>query len=145
MTAWIMVANGSRARLFSARSSTGSIEEIVTLVHPEGRAHEQTLTSDLPGRTFDRTGPGRHAMEAKVGTKQQKQIGFAARVADYLETGRENHTYHTLFVVAAPHFLGLIRSKLTRDTTACVDFWMNKDLTALGKEEIRKHLPERLW
>ncbi len=145
MTTWIIVANGSRARVFSAKSSTGSIEEIETLIHPEGRVHEQTLTSDLPGRTFDRAGPGRHAMEAKVGTKQQKQIGFATRVADYVEAARENHKYRSLFVVAAPNFLGLIRSKLTRDTTACVDFWMDKDLTSLSKEEIRKRLPERLW
>lgn len=145
MTAWILVANASRARLFSAGLSKGPIEEIETLVDPEGRAHERNLTSDLPGRTYDRAGQGRHAKEGKIGIKQQKHIDFAGRVANYLETGRAHNKYRHLFVVSAPAFLGLIRAKVSRDTAARVVSWVDKDLTLLSNEEIRKHLPEKLW
>ena len=145
MTAWIVVANSSRARLFSAQLSKGPIEEIVTLVDPEGRAHEQNLTSDLPGRTYDRAGQGRHTKEGKVGTKQHRHIDFAGRVANRLEAGRANHKYRHLFIISAPAFLGLIRAKVSRGTAACVVSWIDKDLTLLSDEEIRKHLPEKLW
>jgi len=145
MTAWILVANSSRARLFSAVSPTGPIQEVEGFAHPEARVHEQELTSDLPGRTFDSAGQGRHAMEVKVGPKEQEQINFAGQLGKYLEQGRVGHSYDHLFLVVTPAFLGLIRQKLTRETASLADSQIDKDLTLHTAEEIRNHLPERLW
>ncbi|MCW8855424.1 MAG: host attachment protein, partial [Gammaproteobacteria bacterium] len=49
-TTWVVVADSSRARIFTAETSTSALQEIETLAHPEGRLHEQALSSDLPGK-----------------------------------------------------------------------------------------------
>jgi protein required for attachment to host cells len=49
-----------------------------------------------------------------------------------------------LMVVAAPRFLGLLRQRLDPTTHKIVAFELDRDLTRLGAEEIRTHLPERL-
>ena len=46
---WILVADSSRARIFSAETPSSALIEINTLAHPQGRLHEQNLSSDLPG------------------------------------------------------------------------------------------------
>ena len=48
-----VVADRSRARLFSVATPKGPLEELEDLVHPEARAHERDLTSDRPGRSND--------------------------------------------------------------------------------------------
>ncbi|MES9844878.1 MAG: host attachment protein, partial [Candidatus Sedimenticola sp. 6PFRAG5] len=48
--AWIVVADTSRARIFSADKPASSLVEIQTLAHPESRLHEGDLVSDKAGR-----------------------------------------------------------------------------------------------
>ena len=69
---WIIVADASRARFFEASGSSSDIFETETLTHPEGRLHEQDLTSDLPGRAYDSSGEGRHAMGSSVEPKKHE-------------------------------------------------------------------------
>ena len=44
---WIVVADSSRARIFSKNGRTPLREE-AGFIHPESRLHEQDLTSDAP-------------------------------------------------------------------------------------------------
>jgi len=60
-TYWFIVANSTRARVIAITGRQGQPTEIAAWVHPESRLHEQELTSDLPGRSFDSHGQGRHA------------------------------------------------------------------------------------
>ncbi|RME87492.1 MAG: hypothetical protein D6771_00400, partial [Zetaproteobacteria bacterium] len=45
--AWVVVANGSRARFFRAEKSNGELVELAGMEAPEVRAHETKLTTDL--------------------------------------------------------------------------------------------------
>ena len=60
---WIVVAESARARIFTMSGIGGKLQEITDLSHPESRLHDTELSSDLPGRTFDIQGQGRHGME----------------------------------------------------------------------------------
>lgn len=142
---WIVVADSATARIFAAATPTGPLEERATLAHPEGRMHEQELVSDLPGRTFDSVGAGRHKKEVEVGPKKHEAIKFAERIAQQLETGRVQGRYETLLLVAAPDFLGLLREKLGQQTAARVHLEIDKDLTKHDAGDIRQALPERLF
>jgi protein required for attachment to host cells len=141
---WVVVADSAQARLFSVTGPMGPLEELETLAHPEGRMREQDLVSDLPGRTFDSAGEGRHGKEVPVRPKQQEAIRFAEKVAERLETGRKNLEFGSLIIVAAPAFLGLLRDKLTPQLRALVTLEMNKNLVRQDAREIRALLPERL-
>ena len=57
---WILIADGSRAKVFKV-AGKGKIEEKdeMAAAHPPTR----DLVSDRPGRTFDSLGDGRHAKE----------------------------------------------------------------------------------
>ena len=81
MSKWIIVADSSRARLFSYHGLKSPLKEFDDLAHTASRMHEGELTSDLPGRSFDSTGHNRHALEQKSTVKDQEAHLFAAQVA----------------------------------------------------------------
>ncbi len=145
MTTWLLVADSVRGRVFQADSPSGPITEIITLAHPEGRLHEQALTSDLPGRTFDRGGQGRHVMEDRISAKEQDNIRFAMRIADYLDTMRSEGKFARLIIVAPPEFLGILSAKLSDATQKLLSMRVDKNLAQKTAKEIRNHLPEQLW
>jgi hypothetical protein len=59
--AWILVADRARARIFEAEwPLNAKLEEIETLVHPEGHAREQEILTDVPGR-FTEVAAGPHS------------------------------------------------------------------------------------
>lgn len=145
MPTWILVADSVRARIFSADSPTGALDEITTLANPEGRLHEQDLVSDRPGRSFDSRGHGRSGMSKQVSAKEQENIRFAQRVAEHLESNRKQGSYRKLILVAAPEFLGQLASRLSGTTLATVALRVNKNLAHLNAHDIRAHLPEKMW
>ena len=141
---WVLVADSTRARIFSADKNTGPITEFETLAHPEGRLHEQHMTSDLPGKHGNGTGLGRHGMGDQTEPKRQEQIYFAKRIAERLEQGRTKGDYGNLIIVAAPTLLGLLRDHLSSSTSKLVAHQLDKNLARLNARDIRGHLPERL-
>ena len=141
---WVLVADNSRARIFLAETRNGPLLEIEALAHPESRLHAQELTSDLPGRAFDSGGQGRHAMELEVEPKQHEVQAFARHISDRLETGREKNQYDQLAVIAAPALLGILRKQLSVNTSRMVIYELDKNISRMSAQDIRKHLPERL-
>lgn len=141
---WIAVANAARARVLQADSPTGELHEVASYVHPAARLHEQELTSDLPGRSFDSAGEGRHAMEEPHSPKEHEADKFAQELAERLEQGRTRHLYQRLILIAGPAFLGRLRKHLSAEAAACVTLELDKDLTQTDLAALRRHLPERL-
>lgn len=82
----VLVADRARARLFKVADPDGSLEEVDTLTHPEGRLHGRELRLDRSGRTFERVGDVRYAKEPAVNGKEHESMTFAGQIADWLET-----------------------------------------------------------
>jgi protein required for attachment to host cells len=141
---WVLVADSSRARIFFTANTRGPLREIETLTHPESRLHEQQLTTDLPGRTFDSFGQGRHTKDMEIDPKQHEALIFVKQIADRLDRAREERQLEQLIVVAAPALLGMIRKQLSSTTAALVTLEMDKNITLLNAKEIRQHLPPQL-
>jgi protein required for attachment to host cells len=142
-TIWIAVANRATARIFAAGSPLGAIDEIETLIHPAGRAPEQSLVTDRPGRTHDRAGAGPHSDRETV-QHDHEAATFAGEIAACLAKGREADRYGTLVIAAPPAFLGELRKKLDAQTQSLVTLELDKDLAHLDARELRAHLPQRL-
>jgi protein required for attachment to host cells len=141
---WVLVADSSRARIFLTANTRGPLREIETLTHPASRLHEQQLTTDLPGRTFDSFGQGRHSKDMEIDPKQHEALIFVKQIADRLDRAREERQLEQLIIVAAPALLGMIRKQLSSTTAALVTLEMDKNITLLDVKEIRQHLPHEL-
>ena len=140
MTTWVLVADSSRARLFLLDAGR-KLTETETFVCPEERLREQSLTSDRSGRTFDSRGSGRHGMEPPTSQRDQSAIGFAAELAGRLETLRAEGEMDKLILIAAPRFLGHLRSALTGPVQELVALTVDKDVTQQAPDRIVEQIP----
>ena len=137
---WILVGDASRARLFSSRGRQAHLNLVQDFDHPEGRASNQELTTDRPGRTHQSAGPGKSAMEPHTPPKQVEQRHFGQLLADVLHKGLDDHAYQHLVLVAPPHFLGLLRESLTPRVQQVVRSSLDKDYTALDTATLAERL-----
>ena len=140
---WVVVADQSKARIFTVDDPHGPLLEVGELQHPEGREHERELTSDLPGRAFDSKGHARHAMGTSVEPGKQESIRFAKQIADHIHVAHNEGRCDRLLLVSGPMLLGLLRDNLKAFSGLQVAE-LEKNLGQYGAVEIRKHLPGRL-
>ena len=139
----ILVADQSKATLYTATDPRGPLEEVEQLHHPEGRGPARELKSDRHGRAFDSKGQGRHAMGNCVPPREQESIRFAGEIAQHLRRVFSRHEHNRLCVVAGPHFLGLLRDKLGKPANLRITE-IRKNLGQYNARELRTMLPERL-
>ena len=138
---WILVADSSQARIFSAENSQADLIEIETLFHPEGRLHDRDLVSDLPGKISGSQGSGGNAYSDKLSPKDQEEIDFSIRVANHLSDELNQNKYERLYMVAAPAFLGELRNAISTRVEKHVAFSLGKNIVTLSPEDIRTYLP----
>jgi protein required for attachment to host cells len=137
---WVIVANGSQARVYKAEK-LGVLSEVHTLLHPESRMRDGDLTSDKPGRINPSTTLGHSSIEPQTSPKKHEIEVFAKEVSQFLEQAREQGLFSRLYVVAAPSFLGLLREKLSTATTRLVAGEVDKDVTHMKPKEICAAVP----
>ena len=140
---WVIVADNSRARIFTAETPSSPLIEVDSIVHPEARMHDRDITSDLPGRGSG-SGGARHSYVTETDAKDHENAGFARRIAGFLDDARKSDKFKQLIIVAAPSLLGNLRSGLNDQTKKLVSLELDKNLSALSPVEIRKHMPEFL-
>lgn len=142
---WVVVADSSAARIFLAGSPTGALQEIASYEHPEARRHERDMRTDEPGVTFDRVGYAKHGMEPKVKPKEHEANVFARFLAERIDTARARSEINRVILVAPPEFLGNLRAALASDARKIVEGEYNLNVVRMKPEEIRGHLPDRLY
>lgn len=140
---WIVVADNTQARFFTAATRSASLDEIDTLTHTENRLHDRDITSDLPGK-IKSTGGGGHAFEQPTDPKKHEADNFARLVAAFLENAHNDEHFDELVIVAEPSFLGLLRTHLSDQVKKLVTFELDKNITTRDAADIRSHLPQYL-
>ena len=144
MIVWIIVANAARARFFSVAplNANAPLIGLEDRVHPSSRLHGGDLETDSPSSVFDSQGQGRHAVEPPTDIKEQQAEAFALELSNYLEEMRNANRYGKLYIIASPHFLGLLRGHFSNGVTQLIADTVDKDLTQHAVEDIRTHLPD---
>ncbi len=144
MKYWIVVADATRARFFETDAPKGNLTEREDRVHYASRLHGQELETDAHARVHDSHGPGRHAIEPTTGIKEQQADAFALELARHLSEAHNAEHFQKLYLVVAPHFLGLLHKHLDKGVSAAIVEEVSKDLTQHSVADIRAHLPEYL-
>ena len=115
---WILVADGSNARLFQAPGN------------------------NLPWK-LDKKLEREHSREKTDRAEVHEDRGehdFARLLAAQLETKRQGGGFDRLVLVAAPRFLGQLRSELSTSLASCVVRSQDADYTNMSDAELVAHI-----
>jgi protein required for attachment to host cells len=136
---WVVVADRGSARIFTAESPKGELVEREDYTHSESRVKESRLVSDRPGRTVS-SGGRLHTYSSEETPQEAESRAFARLLADRLRGARVEGELDRLVLVAAPEFLGRLRSALDDETRKHIDSELSLNLTTLTAQEIRSRL-----
>lgn len=138
---WVLVANASRARLFSADPSQKEKEwKLVSeLQHPESRAAGHELLADRPGNARH-SGMGGAGLAPHNDPKEVEAKKFAHELSQALSRAFDEHAYEKLVLVAPPHFLGLLRAELEDKVAKRVGASHGKDYHELSVRELAERI-----
>jgi protein required for attachment to host cells len=142
-TVWTVVASRARARIFSTGpDQVLPLAEIYVLVDPGARVRARDVIADRPGRTRDRYGHGRHAME-QHSPQRESARRFVARICAWLEQASRQNRFQSLVLVASPEFTGLLRNRMSPRLRQCIDGEIHKNISTLPDHAIRALLSVR--
>ncbi len=135
---WILVANGSQARLYANHGVKKGLNLVKEFSHPESREKASDLVSDQQG-SFMGQGNGRGSFIA-LDPKENEMEHFALELAKELEDGRTHNHYSRLILVSSPHFLGLLKARTSPHVRDMVSDTVEKDYVRATEKELAGHL-----
>lgn len=139
---WIVVADASRAFILTPRARQ-RLELVQELFHPAGRARPRKFTPDRPGRIGTSISHSSvSAMNRHTPPKQVEAETFARHLAHTLDRAYNADAFDALFLVAPPHFLGLLRQSLRPNVRRAVIASSHKELTWMQSHELDEHLKD---
>ncbi len=145
MTAWILVSDASRSKLFTTELPENAWSLVEAFDHPEGRETSREIRpSSPPGRMLQNktTGGSRSSMVPRTTPKEAEAERFAHELSQHLEKAAAKRQFDVLVLVAPPHFLGVLHGALGRQSAKCLRATVNKDLSKLDGVELRERLVE---
>ncbi len=140
---WIVVADRAIARVFEqCGDENGPLKHITTLRHPESRERMSDVVSDNPGSFRGGGIAGSEAGEPNQDYRHHTARLFARRIAGYLDAERQRGEFGQLVLIAAPLFLGSLRSCLSPPLRQMVKSETARDYTHLDGNAIHEHVRE---
>ncbi len=144
---WVLVANGSEARVFGLTKRSEGLKLLSEHLHPASRMKGEQLASDRPGTYVGDTksmGSGSSYTEA-TDPKDYEIDRFAHELADTLNSGRNANSYEKLVIVAPPGFRGLLNKHMCDQVKKRVSRQIDKDYTKVNDRELMGQLEPHLF
>ncbi len=139
----VVVADRSRAQIYRGENRNAVLIEVNSLSHPDSRLKDQDLVSDSPGLSVGAARPQGSATQA-YSPHEREAERFAHEIAQHLSALRTANRLHRLYLVAEPHFLGLLRAALDAPTQKLIAGDVPHRLTDLDPAALREALPKHL-
>lgn len=135
----IVACSAAEARLWRSASRFGDWEFIGAMSDPAATRREAEFASDRPGRAFDSHGAGRHSMSSTESGQAHEALLFARQVAEFLNQSIANGDFAHIVLIAAPKFLGRLRSQLSDAAKRALVLEESKNLRELDVAGIKKY------
>jgi len=114
----VVVADEASAVFYTRDRLHGPLQKWRTFSNDAARMKTGKLIADRGGRSFDSYGKGRHTMTSeKAGPKQHIATVFAKRIAEGILADTQSGHCRGFALIAAPRFLGELRSEISKLTT----------------------------
>ena len=142
-TAWMLVADGRRARVLVEQRRGATLEEPAdwSMKISEDELYDP---QDRAPRSFDRAGAGRHAMDGGRSLHEAEEEKFLKRVADRIGDAEKQNEFDYLVIAAPPRALGLLRDMLSAGAKSRIRADLSKDLLGEPAAKLRERLNELL-
>jgi protein required for attachment to host cells len=147
MKMWIIIADASRARLFSIPPHRRSLDPVRTLENPLGRAHSHELGGDVPGRLHKgMTGIG-SAFQPHTDQHAAEVRHFVQELVDVLQAAFDKRQYDELAIAAPARLLGQLRAALGPQLKKCLKASVARDAVRMSVRQlfadVRRWLPTK--
>lgn len=144
ITTLIVIANGSKAKFFTNEGPGKGL-----LARPEFNIDAETLhardiQADKPGRTFDRTGNQRHAMEYSSDPQDTEMSLFAKKITARVEGAFHDSKFDRIIIASSPHMLADLRKFIPPSLHSSIYAEIDKDLTQIPEPELPSHFTDVL-
>lgn len=140
---WILIANASQAKIYTASKLQGDWQLVKELNHEESREKDEELVSDKLGN-FPNISRGSSSFIEPTDPKVFEEERFAHQLAEELNSGRTHNLYQKLILVAAPRFHGMLNKHCNQHVLGLVAKNVEKDYAQFSEYELLKHLREQL-
>lgn len=138
---WILVADGSRARLFEQERPDGHLAQVQAWVHPQTRLRAESLAYGDLGRA-SKGHTGTVSFSPRTSLKEREHQRFAHALAQALDEGVRGGRCGALVLIASNSMLGLIRQDLPTQAAKRVLWSAPVDLTRLDGRELEARIEE---
>jgi protein required for attachment to host cells len=140
---WLVVANGSRARVLEQADVPGGCTSVAALVHPQTRQKGVELAAqhggDRPGHVEGTGhGLGSAAYQPRTDPRERERQRFAREVAAVLNRGVASGRCGGLIVMASDPFLGELKAELDGQATKRLLRTQAVDHTAMSDAELAR-------
>lgn len=136
---WILVADGSRGRLFETSRGDGPLRPLQAWVHPPARLRAESLAYDQLGRA-SKGHTGSVAFGPRTSLKQREHQKFAQEMARHLADGVSAGRCGELVLIASNSMLGAVRQHLTAQAAKRVSWSAPVDLTPFEGRELASRI-----
>jgi len=140
-TVRVVVADQSQARFFDSIGERPNLRSAGMLSDPAARKTERELVSDSPGSAVTHA-HGHYSLPPKHSHKSHEVELFAKQIAEKLASDASAGQFDELAIIAAPHFLGILRKAISADLHKRVKLEVHHDLVHGDEAAIRAHLPD---
>ena len=136
---WVIVCDGKKALVLENAGDEKflNLKTREVFDHPDLKTSE--LGTDAPGRSFSSVGHGRSAVE-QTDWHAQEEEKFLRKLADHLDVAVKAGQAKSLFMVAPPRALGVLRQAYSHNLRSALRAEIDKDFVKLPVHEIEKHL-----
>lgn len=141
ITSWIVVADGSKADIYTYDGPAQGLTLVTHTDHPESRKSSREHMADRPGRSFDSAGGGqRHAMAPPTDAHALEKAKFVHELCETIDAAATSGRFERLYLVAPPAILGQLRAGLSKQALDRIAGELHKDLTNIPSRDLPEHL-----
>lgn len=134
---WVVVADASRAVIYSRERRRSPLVQSLVVENEASRKKAGELLADKGGRSFDSHGEGRHTMaKEETGPKRQAALAFAKEIAGFISQATQVGNCKEFGVIAAPKFLGLLRTEMSSGHSVMPSFEIDKNVVTHDAADI---------
>ncbi len=108
-TTWIVIVDGSRARIVTPDAEGSRLELVTELGSDAAHIPAHEIGTDRLGRVQESQYSGRHSIEPRQDPHEQRKVDFVRAVALHLTEASREYRFDRMVLFAPPRDLGVLR------------------------------------
>lgn len=143
---WVIVANAKSAYFYCVSERDMQFNLIKKLTHIESQLKVVDLISDRQGHYAKGYGNKLRGSYSQMTNPKLSEIkNFVKEICQFLENGRIENCYASLFIVANPHFYGLIKQLSNKNLIKYIKYYLDKDYANFDPKLLQPILKDSLY